>query len=300
MSGLVIARSYEGKLLSGVMSLKDFFWVRLLRLYPLYISGLFLGLGYLIFRWVIKHEDPIDFLEIGRGLSLNALFIPDFQNKENIFMLDPAAWSLSLEWIVNLIYAAFVVKFSTRAIVYIAVGGLLLLLGTGIYAGHLDLGWSAENFIGGFVRILFSFTVGILIYRLMDFKKISLKLPALFIILSVLAVLIFPLEQKTIYYDLICVFLAFPALVYFACTSEIGLFLKRPFYVLGQISYALYILHTPLILWLAGGWKMIAHSEPQDNPIPSFVFIVTGVLVISFLATKIFDEPVRRYLRKYI
>lgn len=300
MSGLVIARSYEDRLLSNIMTFKEFFWVRLLRLYPLYIAGLGLGIGYVLFRWLIKHEYSGSPSELTLSLILNAFFIPDFSNNKGMFAFDPAAWSLSLEWIINIIYAAIAVKFSTRFLCAVAGIGALLLVASGIYAGSLDLGWASENFSGGFVRILYSFTVGVLIYRLMKKYEVPIKLNALLLLLPVLCVLVIPMPENTIYFDLTLAILGFPLFVYFACTSHVSGFFKRSFSLSGQISYSLYILHTPLIMWVAGAWKLITKTDPQDDAVISFALITIIILIISYLATICFDEPVRAYFKKFL
>lgn len=298
MSGLVIARSYESRLLSCAMTVKDFFWIRFIRLYPLYIAGLFLGVGYIVFRWFIKHEDPFDAFDLARGLFLNGLFIPDFFDEKLIFRINPAAWSLSLEWIINIIYAVVAVKFSNRVLLCIAGGGAALMMIMGLHEQTLDLGWSSENFIGGFVRILYSFTMGILLYRLIQSRGMPFKINALLLLPVIFIALIIPMAHHTVYYDLFLALVGFPLFVYLACATEVAQSFRRLFLISGQVSYALYILHTPLIMWMAGAWKMITKTDPQNDALISFLAISAGVLLVAYLATILFDEPVRKYSKK--
>jgi len=297
MSGLVIARSYGDKLLSLSMTFTDFVKIRILRLYPLYFAGLILGVFYLIFRWIIKHEDPFDAYNLARGLALNSLFIPDFFNKDGLFIFNPAAWSLSLEWIINVIYAALAVKIASRSLFFITACSGAILLYLGIDAGTIDLGWSSETFFGGIIRIVFSFTLGVLIYKKMADWNLKIKISPYILLSLLLLCLMMPIGTHTVYYDFICVFLIFPLFMYFACYSETPSSMNKPFFLIGQTSYALYILHTPLIMWMGGAWKMFTGTEPNDFPVSSFLSMSFGIILISFFAAILFDEPIRKIIR---
>lgn len=297
MSGLVIARSYGDKLLSLSLSFSNFVKVRLLRLYPLYLAGLALGALYIIFKWIIKNEDPVIATDFARSLFLNGIFIPDFLNKESLFIFNPAAWSLSLEWIINLIYAALAVKMARRLLLSITILSGAVLIYLGIDAGTVDLGWSAKTFLGGIIRIIFSFTLGVLLYKNMPHLKTKI-LTSPYVLLALLSLcLILPIGSHTVYYDFICIFFIFPTFVCLACNSTTPKCLKKPFFMIGQTSYALYILHTPLVMWMGGAWKIVMKTEPQEQALPGFLFMSVGIVLMSFFAATLFDEPVRKIIK---
>lgn len=223
MSGIVLAKAYGEKLVSGYMSFGKFMSVRFFRLYPLYILGMTLGIGYMLVKIAINHEvdlGPSDFI---RSMFLNMFFLPDFWNENGIFAFDPAAWSLSLEWLINIIFALLLIKMGQKQLGGVVATSAAVLLYFGIRCGNFDLGWSGSNFIGGVARITFSFTLGIFLYQLMTRKNF---LPTKFhwsvsviLLTTLLLALVPPVFLKSIYYDIFLVFVFFPVFCLMVCAS---------------------------------------------------------------------------------
>src|SRR5207302_3745552 len=105
MSGLVVSRAYESQLLQGSMTFAAFCITRAVRLSPLYIAGTLLGLCYAYVKSRLGHDAGMDLRAVVPTLLLNVFFIPDLSHSTGPFPFDPAAWSLSLEWSINLVYA---------------------------------------------------------------------------------------------------------------------------------------------------------------------------------------------------
>src|SRR5690606_13451724 len=83
----------------------------------------------------------------------------------NLFSLNAPAWSLFWEYVVNIIYAIVLNKFSRTVLLILAIiaaGGILLV---SYDAGNLLGGWSGDTFWHGGVRVAYSFLAGMLIYR---------------------------------------------------------------------------------------------------------------------------------------
>lgn len=74
MSGLVIARSYEVRLLNGKMSFFGFFQTRLVRLWPLYLLGTILGFIYAFVKSSVLMTEPFQIWPNIMGLVLNSVF----------------------------------------------------------------------------------------------------------------------------------------------------------------------------------------------------------------------------------
>jgi peptidoglycan/LPS O-acetylase OafA/YrhL len=204
-----------------------------------------------------------------------------------------------LEWAINLIYAIWAVRQSTRRLVIIAAVSAAALVPCAISNASLDMGWGASTALGGGLRICFAFTLGVVIYRLLSSRK--LRVPAINP-LGLLALLAFalltPVGSQNVYYDLFCDFFIFPLFVIFACCADTPACLNRLFMNLGRLSYALYILHNPLASWLGGAWKVIMHTELASMPALSGPPFLAAIIIGSFLATVNFDEPIRKFLSR--
>lgn len=304
MSGIVLAKAYGEKILSHQISFSQFIKIRFIRLYPLYVMGIVLGVGYVLIKLLIHHEFETTPGDFSRSLLLNLLFIPDLWNEQGIFVFDPAAWSLALEWLINIIFVLVLIKLrhNLLALVIVASAGILLFLG--LEHGHLDLGWSKDNLGGGIARITFSFSLGILLYNLLEKVQNAIKplhwAVSVILLLCLTGALVPPAFLHSVFYDFFLVYLFFPVFCLLACVTAYPQALARLFTIVGQTSYALYILHTPLILWFAGMWKLFVHEEPQANASITFPLIVALVTLTSYGATLWFDEPVRKIIGQFL
>ena len=170
-------------------------------------------------------------------------------------------------------------------------------------AGHLGVGWTMEeyNLIGGFLRVLFSFSIGLLMSRV--FKPIPVKGAFWICSLAIVVLLSMPyvgngeaLWMNGIY-DSVCAILIFPMLVYLGASGKTtDKHSARICKFLGDISYPLYMVHYPLI-YLYFGWvkkENLTFAEAW----PEAVALVVGSIVLAYISLKLYDEPVRRYLTK--
>jgi peptidoglycan/LPS O-acetylase OafA/YrhL len=298
MSGLVIARSYETKLRNGRMSFWGFFRTRFVRLYPLYIIGTIFGFIYALSKSGVLTTEAFHLLPNIEALAANAFFLPSPSDRvAGIFPFDPAAWSLALEWAINVIYATWAVRQGTKRLAIVVAVSAVALVPCAIAYGSLDIGWGASTAVGGALRICFAFTLGVVIQRLLSDGTLHVPSVHPLGLLALLALaLLTPIGGQTVYYDLFCDFAIFPIFVIFACCSETPASLNRVFAEAGRLSYALYILHNPLMSWFGGVWKIVTHQELAAMPALSGVPLLATVLIGSFLATSYFDEPVRNYL----
>ncbi len=298
MSGLVIARAYEAKLLAGSMSFGQFCRVRFIRLYPLYFSSLILGLSYAIIKTILKPEEAITFTQGVVSFSLNAAFLPDVvMSRSDIFPFNPAAWSLALEWAINIVYAIWAVRQSNARLLVITVLAGVALVPVAVDYGSVDMGWGLVTGLGGVLRICFSFTLGVIFYRQLASGKLRLPAVHSLVLLGVLMLfMLTPFGGSGVWYDLFCVYVVFPLFVLFACSTGTPEKLKSSFAFLGLQSYAIYILHTPLMLWFGGLWKMVTRTEPAESTYISGVLLLSFIVIAAYIATRWFDEPARRLM----
>lgn len=178
LSGFVISYAYDSRWGKG-LSTWEFFKRRLIRLHPMVIMGAIIGaISFLIggsLRWD-GSETPFGW--VMAAMLMGMLLLPawpgaryDVRGNGELYSLNGPTWSLFFEYIGNILYALFIRRLSGRALaVLVAVLGAVM----GWFAvtdvsgyGMIGVGWTLDtvNFFGGLVRMLFPFTLGMLMAR---------------------------------------------------------------------------------------------------------------------------------------
>jgi peptidoglycan/LPS O-acetylase OafA/YrhL len=100
-------------------------------------------------------------------------------------------------------------------------------------------------------------------------------------------------------YDSLTVILIFPLVVYIgACGQVTGRVENSICKFLGDISYPLYITHYP-INYIYTGWVSDHHPGLSIAlPVASLCFVSS--IALAYASLKLFDEPVRKWLKKKI
>ncbi|HEY1982385.1 MAG TPA: acyltransferase [Xanthobacteraceae bacterium] len=298
MSGFVVAKAYEFKLKSGSMRLFGFCKVRLIRLYPLYCMGLVIGLAYLAGKAFAGREITAPESQIWFAATLSAFFLPQFSlyhDLNNLFPFDPAAWSLSLEALINLVYATWLYKLSARSLLAIAALSAVLLVCLTAAHGSIDLGWNAQTALGGLTRVTFSFTLGVVLFRWQPAFDLPLgRVPPIILLIALAIAFVMPIPSPWMYYDLAIVFGLFPLFTLLARHSPPHPWQVPFFSMSGRLSYAIYILHSPVIMWTTGMCKDLFAADPKQH-VPLFGVVTFGIIVlISYVAAIHIDEPLRK------
>ena len=313
LSGFVIGYAYDDRW--KTMTTKDFIKRRLIRLHPMVVLGAVLG----VIAFCIQGCEKWDGTHVSISMVMLALLInlflipavpgsgPEIRGNGEMFPLNGPSWSLFFEYIGNIMYALFIRRMSTKALT-----ALIVLAGIGLAsfaifnfsgAGHLGVGWTMEeyNLIGGFLRVLFSFSMGLLMSRV--FKPIHVKGAFWICSLAIVVLLSMPYvgDGEALWmngiYDSVCAILIFPMLVYLGASGKTtDKHSARICKFLGDISYPLYMVHYPLI-YLYFGWvkkENLTFAEAW----PEALALVIGSIVLAYIRLKLYDEPVRRYLTK--
>lgn len=313
LSGFVIGYAYDDRW--KTMTTKDFIKRRLIRLHPMVVLGAVLG----VIAFCIQGREKWDGTQVSISMVMLALLInlflipavpgsgPEIRGNGEMYPLNGPSWSLFFEYIGNIMYALFIRRMSTKALTALVVLAGIGLASFAIFnfsgAGHLGVGWTMEeyNLIGGFLRVLFSFSIGLLMSRV--FKPIPVKGAFWICSLAIVVLLSMPyvgngeaLWMNGIY-DSVCAILIFPMLVYLGASGKTtDKHSARICKFLGDISYPLYMVHYPLI-YLYFGWvkkENLTFAEAW----PEAVALVVGSIVLAYISLKLYDEPVRRYLTK--
>ena len=115
LSGFVIAASYEQRL-ANYLHPFDFFKLRIIRLYPLYLIGLLVGIINLVSSYLVTTQITDLNLIRWHALPFSFLMLPyPFADsvKVGLYPLNGPAWSLFFEVIINIIYS-FTFRYWTK------------------------------------------------------------------------------------------------------------------------------------------------------------------------------------------
>jgi len=325
LSGFVIAHSYTARLKNG-MSGAEYIKRRVIRLYPMFLISLLVGLPVMLeagatgissypARSVAAATAYNTFFtpyvtgSISEKASLATAFPAMNLSSGEIFPLNPPAWSLFYEMVASIAFLIIVRLDRSALRKLIALSGLLFLF----YGAFVSLenhgrsiidfqqGWSASRLVGGFYQVFFGFTVGVF---LRDIKSPERRTGFLNRILGwvprrsyylyaiAVGVFAFPFAVRGIY-PLIMIFCVAPLLVVcgskVVCTSRVEMYIAR---FLGWISYPVYLLHFPV-----GRAVFMVLGKSNGLALPLFISCVV-TLLSAIVLTKFLEEPIRSALTR--
>lgn len=307
LSGFVVGYAYDDRW--GKMKTKDFIKRRIIRLHPMVVMGAVIGAVMFYTQGCsVWDVSVVPIMALLIATFLNMLLIPATPGTEirgvgEMFPLNGPSWSLFFEYIGNILYALFIRKLSTKALAV-----LVFVVGCGLAAfailgplGDICVGYSltGTEFTGGSLRLLFSFSAGLLLSRI--FKPANVKGVFWICSLSVVALLAVPriggaehLWMNGVY-DTMCAVVFFPLLVYLGASGKsTDKYTTRICKFFGDISYPLYMVHYPFI-YLYYAWVKNNNLTFQES-LPGAAAVVIGSIILAFISLKFYDIPVRKYL----
>ena len=245
---------------------------RVLRIYPSYIFSLLFGLAlFAIFGHAIVMRDhtetaPNPLQVVGNALLLQGLCTP------KIHVLAPA-WTLAIEFWFYLL-APILVKQSTRLLL------VPVFLSALFYVKHKAFGFNGNMLTAqyGIGALMFGWTWigGFVYYRLKTDARVRL---ALCIIPGLMLCAYYP-DRQTFALFTICAAASIIAMSReFALPSSI----QRIANYLGDLSYPLYIVHYPVIVFIIATHKKV-----------SSLLMLLAILVVSAIVLHAIDRPFRK------
>ncbi len=299
MSGFVIAHAYEGRLEQG-MGIWAFMRLRLIRLYPLYILGSVFGMAVMLAFGRLSAFHGASAWEIVRAI-VSAVFMIPYITREvsvGLFPLNGPAWSLFFELAANLAYALIGPRLSSRVLGAVCVAAGALVVVAALSNGTLNLGHRTSGLWVGFPRVIFSFSAGVLLYRLHKTGKLPrMPIDPLWCMGAAAALLLLP--AKGGYAGPMAaatVVLAFPLLLVASVGARApGPKVSKVFVLSGEVSYPLYAIHGPLVVavMMAGRFW----NWPVWTVQPWIGLLIAPVLAVFALwVSRVYDQPVRAWL----
>jgi peptidoglycan/LPS O-acetylase OafA/YrhL len=300
LSGFVLAHVYGRRFDAGLGPL-GFMKARLLRFYPMMLVAVAIGAAAYIAGELVSGGDvPWGRLIISCGLGL--LFLPTPPslsfNGYIAFPVVAPSYTMFFELFANLAMAVIWRWLNVFTLsVLVAVSGAVLLLAANPHRA-IDGGWAWFNFAIGFPRVMFSFFLGVLIWRLRN-RLPKVKTPAWLCFLLLLGMLTLPgTGPQTLCGQIFIVFACSPLLLALGATAAEpkGRFADICLWA-GAISYGFYLIHAPISQVLALLLARVGLSyEILDIWGVLLVIAVSGgaASVLHFA----YDEPARAWLKR--
>ena len=311
LSGFVIGYAYDDRWGKN-FTMKDFIKRRLIRLHPMVIMG--------AITFYIQGSVQWDGTHIGISMVMLSLlctifFIPampgvgyEVRGNGEMFPLNGPCWSLFFEYIGNILYALFIRRLSNKALTIVVVLLGVALASFAIFNvsgyGNIGVGWTLDgvNFIGGLLRMLFPFSMGMLLSR--NFKPMKLRGAFWICTLVMIALFAVPYLEGTEsictngIYEAFCIIIAFPILLWIGASGTTTD--KKSTQIckfLGDISYPIYVIHYPF-MYLFYAWLIKNQLFTLGETWQVALCVYAWNILFAYLCLKLYDEPVRKYLAK--
>jgi peptidoglycan/LPS O-acetylase OafA/YrhL len=285
LSGFVISASYDARLAAGLSAWR-FLAARVRRLAPVFWAGTLLCIAATLVR---SHYEPIP-PNLALFSAMCLLLVPYLAPGIFAYPINPVAWTLLWELIVNFCYARWLRQLRTPRLAALIVA----LLSFATYVSfHEDRAWSfgmtgSDLWLGG-LRALPEFLMGVLLYR-GHRAGLFARAPAVTPILPLaawLAIASLPQGLPPLA-DLAIVALACPLLIVALVRAEGEA--PRWFTPLGAISYPLYASHLALV-------RLAQHTPLlglNHGPRPALAAGMVGLAVcLAWVLYRLFDPAAR-------
>jgi peptidoglycan/LPS O-acetylase OafA/YrhL len=310
LSGFVVAYAYDDRW--EKMTQWDFYKRRLIRLQPMVIMGTIIGAILFYFQasgaFPLIAGTPVWKMLLVMLLGFTMLPLPvsmDIRGWQEMHPLNGPAWSLFFEYIANILYAVIVRKFSKTLLAIFVVLSACFLVQYLVMGPQGDVigGWALDKtqLHIGFARLLYPFFAGVLLCRMG--KMIRIK--GAFAVCSLLLIIVFSIPRiggsehlwMNGIYESVVIIIFFPLIVSIgAGGSMTGKFATKICKFLGAISYPLYITHYPLI-YLHMAW-VVNNKIPMGPGLLAGVVLLIVSVAVAYACLKLYDEPVREWLKK--
>ena len=174
----------------------------------------------------------------------------------------------------------------------------LALAFAAFHYGDINYGAGWRRGWVGIGRVVFSFSFGVLLRRSMgQIRYWRSNILALLVLAAAAGVMLAPIHQRD-WIDLTAVFICWPLVIYFGARFEAAGRMQTWLAGLGDLSYALYATHAPLLSLSAVVVGLALGRAWTDQGHGFALGFVLAAVVFAGLAHRFFDAPVRRWLTR--
>ena len=329
LSGFVVGYAYDDRW--DRMTTWGFFKRRLTRLHPMVIAGTLVGAALFFYSGnAFPLTQQIPFWKFALCLVMGLLIIPcpnslDIRGWGELNSFNGPVWTLTLEYIGNILYAFILRRLPKIALAILAVAcaffTLDVTLGWNVFGlfdePHYTVigGWSLtpDQIYIGFTRLLYPFLCGLLISRILPQYRseknpsgspIHLRGGFWWCALAIVFLLAMPniggkMGPLDGGYQALCILILFPLIVLAGAGSKTTDAKSTAVCKwLGDISYPIYITHYPLI-YMQMDWVAQHPEAPLWQHIAVGAGTVFMAIILAWGLLKAYDLPVREWLKEH-
>lgn len=293
LSGIVLSYIYKEKLLSSNREFFKYSLHRIERLYPLHILTFIIT--YLIYS---KFFNSFPFENPGLTALYNVLLIHGLGFASSWNWNDPS-WSISVELYSSIIAFPLLIKLKNN-LTLIAIAVICYAF---VYARHHNLEAATDIhlffFSSGILKCIAGLSLGILITNLSNYASSKQKADLLTTVLQTVAVVtagFFIYSKDTIHaYDWLVIalfcYIFFTLINYSSFWNTLAS--NKAIVYFGNISFSIYLLHTPLMLLL----DQANFFRKSSMMMQTFIFIILLTIFSHFIYNR-FELPIYKKLKK--
>ena len=300
LSGFILAHVYGPSFAAGTFRYRSFIVARLARLYPLHLAVL-LGVLIMVLGALVSgvRYDASTFTLRG---FLETLFLVQAWFPSTVdYNWSGPAWSLSAEWFAYLLFPAFAIvalKFARRPWALLIVSVVTYVLIDAAYRSVFGKVLPRAEDDMGILRIIPAFLTGMALYGLgrgLTWSRTLSVCVAVGTTILLVAAMQISLDDRIIVALTAPVVFSWSMLGKSRCEGLLG---SRPLVFAGEVSFALYLVHMPVIV----AWKgIVAEMRGIDSaftvaPLELIgLFLATSALAVALHL--LIEKPGRRWIR---
>jgi peptidoglycan/LPS O-acetylase OafA/YrhL len=303
LSGFWIGGSVVRSIRKGGWSWRRYLELRLSRLYTVLLPALLLV--FLLDSWGKLHGDPLYFrgAKIGLNNFLNNLFfLQEFHG--SVYGTDGPLWSLSCEFWYYLLFPAIFLGFQRKTVVWkkCLAGFVVAIIAFEAVRGSL----SQKSWEGAFIWLL-----GMMAYCFLNDERFGKWVASPLFFTTALLLFVVGLwptavnvgggKWGVLFGDMMLSVGCAGVLPYLARRDWLKEWYVKTTTYLSEISYTLYLVHFPLLVFILFGFGKRGIAVPSLETLPIFAALFIAVLIFSRFFWYLFERrtsDVRHWIEK--
>ena len=316
LSGFILVYNYSPDDVRTRRGRRSFYAARVARIYPVYLLGIAAGAPRFIqLQWIAAHNWN-DFASATAFTVVTSLLMLQSWVPRLAFLLDWPSWSVSAEiffyalfpFLLPLLYRVWVRRHWMLSGVIVWIVGVVLVLSSRAYLVNLavkgvigqEVAWNAVIYSP--ILRLPEFLLGMIIGAAVTSGEVRIAFKTLNrlcwgVVVTIICILASPIQLPLVlsHTNLLAPLFAILVLTLAMGDNFFTKLLSLPSVVLlGEASYAMYVLHVPIHAWMRGT-DLVAgtHLYKSVAWIPLYI---STVVIVSVVVLRLIENPMRKYI----